>query len=56
MGDSCRYLTIMEKTGRNMRLNEKIALSLHHINIKVIDYDQKIIILSRRIASEFPGS
>ena len=28
MGDSCRYLTIMEKTGRNMRLNEKFALSL----------------------------
>ena len=28
MEDSCRYLTIMEKTGRNMRLNEKFALSL----------------------------
>lgn len=28
MGDSCRYLTIMEKTGRNMRLNENFALSL----------------------------
>ena len=27
MGDSCRYLTIMEKTGRNMRLNENFALS-----------------------------
>lgn len=35
MGDSCRYLTIMEKTGRIMRLNEKFALSLHHINIKI---------------------
>lgn len=30
MGDSCRYLTIMEKTGGNMRLNENFALSLQH--------------------------
>lgn len=30
MGDSCRYLTIMEKTGRNMGLNENFALSLQH--------------------------
>lgn len=30
MGDSCRYLTIMEKTARNMRLNENFALSLQH--------------------------
>ena len=35
MGDSCRYLTIMEKTGRNMILNKKIALSLQDINIKI---------------------
>ncbi len=26
MEDSCRYLTIMEKTGRNMRLNEKFCI------------------------------
>lgn len=35
MGDSCKYLTIMEKTGRNMRLNEKNLLSLQDINIKI---------------------
>ena len=57
MGDSCRYLTIMEKTGRNMRLNENFALSLQKQlkQNKDIDYDQKIIILFRRFASELPG-